>query len=482
VPGTDGSQASAIGRVSLALKLLYGVGEIALTTKMALFGLFILFFYNAVLGVPALWVGVASALGLAWDAVIDPYIGYRSDICRSPFGRRHPFMLAGALTMGVTFWMIWAPPRGWSSSALFVWLMLSVLLFRTSSALFRIPYLGLGADLSRDYHERTSIVGARSLFGLAGSLGAASLSFLLFFPTTTSFVDAKLSYEGYPRMGIAFGVAMTIAALVTFAGTLSRASGRDFPSPPRPSFRSFLEGFRLALQNRPFRKIWISFSLFFVAVVLNASVSVHFFTWYVKIADSGVLGRLQAAFYLSAIAGVGFWLLASKRTEKLTLYVAATLVECVLMGSAPVLFGEGRLFGTGDARPVFALYALAGFFGSALWIVPGSMVADISDEEALRTGGRREGLFFGLLNFGEKIAAGLAVLVGGALMDYFAYLTPGAAEQSETTVYRIALVYGGAPALLLLGAVAAVTGYHLDSAAVAEIQSRISERSAETGT
>jgi Na+/melibiose symporter-like transporter len=215
-------------------------------------------------------------------------------------------------------------------------------------------------------------------------------------------------------------------------------------------------------------------------VVLNATVSVHFLTWYVRIAQNAILGRLQAAFYVAAIAGAGFWGLAAKRAEKRTLYVAATLAEAFLMASAFVLFGEGRLFGVGDARPLFALYALAGFFGSALWIVPASMVADIADEDALRAGFRREGLFFGLLNFGEKIAAGIAVLIGGALMDYFARLTPGAA-QSEETVSRIAMVYGGAPALMLLLAVLAILGYRLDRAAVASIQSRIDARESEPG-
>jgi GPH family glycoside/pentoside/hexuronide:cation symporter len=474
VPGAD-------RRLSLAAKLLYGVGEIAITTKMALFGLFILFFYSSVLGLPALWVGIASALGLLWDAAIDPYIGYRSDSSRSRLGRRHPFMLAGALTLGASFWMIWAPPRDWSKPALFAWLLSSVLLFRLSSALFRIPYLSLGAELTRDYHERTSIVAWRSAFGLAGSLGAASLSFLLFFPSITPGLDPKLSYEGYPRMGAVFGAAMTLAALVAFFGTLDGSRASDSPPPPQPSFGSFLRGFRLALENRAFRKVWVSFSLFFAAVVLNATVSVHFFTWYVRIAESAILGRLHAAFYLAAIAGAGFWVLAAKRAEKRTLYVAATLAEAFLMASAFVLFGEGRLFGVGDPRPLFALYVLAGFFGSALWIVPASMVADVADEDGLRAGFRREGLFFGLLNFGEKIAAAIAVLIGGALMDYFARLTPGAAGQSEETVSRIAMVYGGAPALMLLLAVLAILGYRLDRAAVASIQSRIDARESEPG-
>lgn len=482
MPDAD-SQAAALdvpesrtSEVALAVKLFYGVGEIAITAKMALFGLFVLFFYNSVMGLPAVWVGLASAVGLLFDAAVDPYIGYRSDASRSRFGRRHGLMMVGTLTMGASFWMIWAPPRGMGQGATFTWLLVAMVLFRFTSALFRIPYLSLGAELTEDYHERTSIVGIRSFFGLLGSLSAASLSFYFFFPTVTPGVDPKLSYEGYPRMGMAFALVMTATAAVAILGTTTRRNRVASEHGPRPGFRAFLSGFRLALGNRAFRKVWLSFSLFFVAIVLNATVSVHFFTWYVEITDSVVLSRLQALFYVAALFGVGFWVLVSRRMEKRTLYVLAMVVVAGLLGSTPLLFGEGSVFGTGDARPLYPLYVLAGFFASALWVVPASMVADVSDDDALVSGQRREGIFFGILSFGEKVAAGLAVLIGGALMDYVAELSPGAATQSAETISRIAWVYGAAPATLLLLAVACMAGYGLDRETVASIQLRLRER------
>ena len=462
-------------RIALATKLCYGVGEIAISTKMTLFGLFVLLFYNSVLGLPAFWVGLAGAMGLIWDAIIDPYIGYRSDVSESRYGRRHPFMLVGAATMGVSFWLIWAPPPGLSPNWLFAWLLMAMLLFRSASALFRIPYLGLGAEMSADYHERTSIVGFRSLFGLAGSLAAATLSFYLFFPNTSDGLDPKLSYEGYPRMGLAFAIVITLSAVVTILGTRSRRLDGARPGARRPSFSHFAGGLRTALENPSFRKTWLSFSLFFVAMVLNGSVSVHFLTWYVEISDSVVLSQLQGAFYLSALLGVGFWVWAARKREKWKLYVVSATATGALMGSAPFLLGEGHPLGTGDPAPLFVLYILAGFCASALWVLPASMVADIADEDALQAGHRREGLFFGILNFAEKIAAGLAILIGGALMDFFAGLTPGAAVQSPQTVWRIALVYGAAPALLVLGAVIAITGYRLNRVEVASIQDRLKE-------
>ena len=470
-------------RVSAVTKILYGIGEIALTMKMVLFGLFILFFYNTVMGLPALWVGVASAVGLVVDAVADPYVGYRSDLSKSRYGRRHSFMLAGALTMGVSFWMIWAPPRNLSELGLFLWLLLSVSLFRVTSTFFRIPYLSLGAELSDDYHERTSIVGFRSFFGLVGSLLAASLSFYLFFPSGPSGpspgVDPKLAYEGYPRMGLAFGAAMTAAALIGLLGTWAYRFVNARSASGRPTLASFADASRLALQNASFRRVWVSFSLFFAAVVLNGSMSIHFLTWYVRISDSTVLSRLQALFYLSALAGVGFWVWAARRIEKRTLYMLSTSIAGLLIGSSPLLFGEASVFGVGDPRPLGALYGLAGFFASALWVIPSSMVADIADDDAVRTGLRREGLFFGILNFGEKVAAGLAVLLGGALIDYVARLVPGEAAQSAATISRIGWVFGGAPAVLLFLAIVAVAGYRLDRETVASLQLRLRERRAE---
>ena len=98
--------------LALRTKVLYGVGEIANGIKMVVFGLFTLFFYTTVMGLPSSWVGFASVIATLWNAAIDPYIGYLSDRARVAFGRRHAFMLLGAVTMGATLWAFLSPPRG----------------------------------------------------------------------------------------------------------------------------------------------------------------------------------------------------------------------------------------------------------------------------------------------------------------------------------------------------------------------------------
>ncbi|HEY5085329.1 MAG TPA: MFS transporter, partial [Rhizomicrobium sp.] len=199
---------------------LYGIGEIPITASMVLFGLFLLFFYNTVMGLPAALVGVASAAGLVLDAAIDPLIGYQSDRSRHRLGRRRSYMLLGASTMGVCFVLIFFPPHFLAMGrGLFRWLLCCSILFRITTAIYRIPYLSLGAELTQDYDRRTLVNAVRSVCGLVGALLAAALSFVLFFRAGANGVDPKLQYLNYPRMGLAFGALLTGTGLIAFFGT-----------------------------------------------------------------------------------------------------------------------------------------------------------------------------------------------------------------------------------------------------------------------
>lgn len=476
------AEAPAAAVLSFSTKLFYGIGELPITITMAIFGLFALFFYNSVMGLPAVLVGVGVASGLILDAVLDPYIGYRSDFSRHRFGRRHAFMLPGALAMGPCFFLLFAPPKGMSTAWLFVWLLLCSLIFRTASAIYRIPYLSLGAELSQDYTERTRVIALRSLFGLVGLLAGAGLPFLLFFPSMAGDADPKLNYAGYPKLGLVFGACMTVFGLISIAGTskYQRGLASAFSKSKHTLGMSFIDGFRISLRNHAFRGVWLFASLFFLAVVLNHSLAVHYFTWYVKIHHGTALSAIQSTFYIGALIGVLFWMIAAKRGEKRSLCLLTTLSLAGLLCLATLLFGEGSVFGTGRMWPLVLGHGVAGFFASVLWVIPASMLADVGDLDELETGFRREGMYFGILNFGEKIASGGALLIAGVLLNFFARLAPGSATQSPQTAERIGILYGLLPGILLALSASMLLRYRLDRRAVGAIQDQLRERGGQT--
>jgi glycoside/pentoside/hexuronide:cation symporter, GPH family len=456
-------------------KLYYGVGEIPITVTMVMFGLFAMFFYNSVMGLPASLVGIGIAAGLLVDAVVDPYIGYRSDRSQGRLGRRHSFMLPGALAMGPCFMFLFSPPRGMSATALFLWLLGGSMAFRAASAVYRIPYLSFGAELSQDYAERTNVISVRALFGLAGTLAAAGLSFLLFFPPMGDGLDPKLHYASYPRLGMVFGSVMTVAGVITCLGTLKQRTPVVCQR-TASSVKDFFAGFRLAMRNGAFRSTWLSFVLFFLAVVLNAVVAVNYFTWYARIHDNKMLSAIQVSFYVGALVGVLGWFVLAKRGEKHRMYLAGTLGMAVLLCLAFALVGEGRFFGSGSMMPLLAGHIAGGLLASAVWVLPASMLADVADQDELTSGERREGIFFGILSFGEKIASGGALLVAGLLLNFFVRLAPGAATQTPGAVERLGLIYGPLPGIMLVAAALLILPYGLDRRAVRQIQQRLAER------
>lgn len=454
----------------------YAIGEVPITVTMVLMGLLALFFYNSVMGLAGALAGLGLSAGLVVDAVADPYIGFRSDLSRHRFGRRHIFMLGGALAMGPCFFLLFSPPRGLSPAALFAWLLIFSVLFRFVSAVYRIPYLSLGAELTADYHERTRVIAVRALAGLLGTLAAAGLSFAWFFPDTGQGGDAKLNYLAYPKLGAFFGAMMTGTGLVAVFGTLDYRNRLTEPAlRAHRSARDFLRGFAVAFANPSFRRLWLSATLFFCAVVINASLAVHYFTWYVRIDDSRSVSGIQSAFYLGAVAGVFVWMRLAKSLEKATLYFIGMTGTALALAAASLLMGEGTLFGLGSVRLLMAGHGLAGVFASCLWVIPASMMADVADQDELATQQRREGIFFGILNFGEKMAAGIALLISGAILNYFVQLKPGEAIQSAEAIRRVGLVYGLLPAAGSLIAAALIAGFPLNAKAVGSIQRQLAE-------
>jgi glycoside/pentoside/hexuronide:cation symporter, GPH family len=462
-------------QLSLAVKLLYGVGSISDAVKSLTFGLFLLFFYTSVKGVPGALVGIATSISLVWDATIDPVVGRLSDRLTLRFGRRHSLMLIGSLLTGVTFAAVFSPPANLGTTGLLIWLIGFNLMLRTAQSLFSVPYWALGAELTNGYDERTSLTGLRTACTLTGTMLAAVASFAVFFPESAPGVNARFQSENYLWMGVAFGALMSVCGLLSTFGTLRERANlpTDATADRRTSFRSDIAS---ALKNRSLVRLTISGGLFFLAAVLNATLAVHYLTYFAGMPGSRDTSAFQAAFYLSAVAGVLVWVRAARRFDKHTVYSFAMAGTAVLMGSAYVLIGKGHLLGTGNVAALISGNALAGFFASAVWVLPPSMLADVLDEHELRDGRSGPGVVFGIYSLALQVSASLALVIGGLLVDRFAGLAPGQAEQSALTAERIGMSYGLLPAGLIVLAVAAIFGYSLDRRRVLEIQQQLRDR------
>ena len=273
-------------------------------------------------------------------------------------------------------------------------------------------------------------------------------------------------------MAFAFGALMTVAGLIAVFGTQTRRTFGEPPSAKREA-RQFFSGMWLFLKNPNFRALWIAFTLCSLAVVVNFSLMVHFLKWYAGIEDHRWLSAVQGSFYAGAVIGVAGWIWIAKRGEKRNFFVGSVVGLIAVLLLATLLIGQGHLFGTAHPIPLLVGNVIAGLFASALWVLPFSMMADVVDEDELSSGMRREGVCFGIMNFGEKIASGGALLLSGVLLSHFIQLTPGQGAQGPRVAERIGISYGFAPGVLMGAALIVILQFRLDRRTVLAIQQKL---------
>ena len=216
--------------------------------------LFVLFYYNQVLGLPGTLAGAALFIALLVDGFTDPLIGTWSDHCRSKLGRRHPFMFAAALPVGLTFIGLFAPPSGLGEVGLFLWLTAFAVLTRFALTLYNVPHLALGTEITEDPEERTRLILLRQLFSYLGTTFAIVVGFGWFFSDARG---GRLLAENYPTFAIALGTTMTVAILVAAVGTRSEIRHVNTAPPRQRGFLAQLvRDVRESARNKPF--VWLA--------------------------------------------------------------------------------------------------------------------------------------------------------------------------------------------------------------------------------
>jgi GPH family glycoside/pentoside/hexuronide:cation symporter len=169
-----------LANLSLHTKFAYGVGNLAERLKNTGVDTFLCFYFTQVMGLSGTLAGVAILIALVFDAITDPLIGSLSDNWKGRGGRRHSFMYAAALPLAIAYFILFNPPASSGQMDLFIWLTVGAIAVRAAMTLYQVPYLALGAELSNDYHERTSIVSWRTVLGFTLSAGCSLLAYLVF--------------------------------------------------------------------------------------------------------------------------------------------------------------------------------------------------------------------------------------------------------------------------------------------------------------
>lgn len=473
-----------VRRLTLTPMIAFGVGQAAEGIKNSAFNTFVLFFYQQVVGVSGLLTGLALGIALIFDAVSDPIAGTISDKTQTRWGRRHPFMLIAAIPLALSFFLLFNPPRDVSEFTSFVWLTVFAVLVRGSLTFYYIPHLALGAEMARDYNQRSTLFAFSTLFGALGGAFTGFFAYRLFFPTTPEFSPGLLNPDGYFGFGTTFAIAMAVAIVSCCIGT-----AKEIPYLPRPlvlerfGILKLVRELRAVFGNKSFRALF--FGMLFSTLVLSIEgvfspfMGVHF--W-------GLTTEQLSVLPLAAVVGLLLSVpLTPLITRLLDKKLAVLIPAAIAITNGNVLIVlrllEVPWFPVNGSPLILPLVALVTFIGSLIGPVIfsslNSMFGDIADEHELETGARREGVIFAARSFVTKATGACGVIIGGALLDYIAFPRRAAAGTvADDTLWTLGLIQGPATSVFTLFGLFLYLGYRLDRTRHAEIMAELDRRRA----
>lgn len=419
-------------RLPLSLCLGFGVGTIGVSIMLNTVTTYFPAFMSTVLGQSPEVAGYLLMGSKLFDAVIDVSVGSMSDRTRSRWGRRKPYLLAGALLSAVSFLMLFAPPP-MSQGALIAWMIGALLVYSTAYSLFNVPYMAMPAELTDGFHERTRLISWRTVFVSIGQLLAMA-------GTAALIQRGGSGAGGFATMGLVMALviagAMTATALAVpvLHGEPPR-SGNHLPGPAQ---------IRAIANNRPFMLLLGAKAFQFLSFASIASTGLLYM---LNVLGVGYNGQIVLAVTQNIVSALimPLWVRLGRTLGKRQTYLIGVVIFCATALSW--LLADKSITNTG-----LILRGIASGVGSgAIILMSISMLGDTLAYDRAITGEGREGLLSSTIAVIEKVSFALGVAVLGIFLHLFGYVaTTGGqiVEQPASAVMALKLGYAVIPMVM----------------------------------
>lgn len=456
-------------KLSLRTKIGFGLGDIYGGGAGVIVSFYYLYFLTDVIRINPALAGTAFLISKLYDAVTDPFEGLLTDRTRTRFGRRRPYLLAGIGLVFLSFVLMWYPAAFESETVRFAYVIATYLFFSTVISIVMTAYNALAAELTLDYHERTSLSSIRIFFSTFASILAAVLPLEI----------VKLAPDprtGYLWMGLSFGLFFALPFLATFFATRERPEFQR-PNPPIDLRAIFLRPFRV----RTFVVVMFMYLLAFVAMDTVSSIVIYFMKYY--LGRGGEANYVSGALLVAQVASLPFYVWWSRKTSKRTGYLTGALIWVATM-----LFS----FAITPDAPGWAVYVFAVMVGvgtGGIVVMVYAMFPDIPDVDELASGQRREGTYSAITSFMRKLSSAFALFLVSNSLAVAGYRQPveetvagvtRVVEQAQTPEFLLALrmVFAVTPVVLVGLAVLVALRYPLSAALHARLNAVLAARRA----
>lgn len=455
-------------------KISYGLGAVGKDMVYMLSASYILYYYQDILGVSAVAMGIILMAARVFDAFNDPVMGVIVAKTRTRWGKFRPWLLIGTVLNAVILVLMFSAPPALDGAGLVAYAAITYILWGITYTMMDIPYWSMIPAFTEGGKEREGLTTlARSCAGVGSAI--------------VTIITIRCVFglgQGDERKGFQlFALIIAVLFVIFIAVTCLNIKEKSTVNVDSPSVGQM---FRALLANDQAMAIVITIVLINCAVYITSNLVIYFFKY-----DFGGAGWYNSYTIFNTFGGAVQILAMMLFFPVLRKFMSSIRVFYVCFGMAVLGYISLLLLAFTNMSSVFLLFIPAFFIFSAngmLQVLTTVFLANTVDYGELKNNRRDESVIFSMQTFVVKLASGVAALIASICLSVFQLSNDTSdtsavvSDVANTSVVGLRMTMTVIPIIVLLVAVFVFhKKYTLTDEKVKEIAEKVKARQTADG-
>ncbi len=383
-------------------KISYGLGAVGKDMVYMLSASYILYYYQDILGVSAIAMGIILMAARVFDAFNDPVMGVVVAKTRTRWGKFRPWLLIGTITNAIVLYIMFAAPPALNGSGLIAYAAITYILWGVTYTMMDIPFWSMIPAFTEGGEEREGLTTlARSCAGVGSAI--------------ITIITMKCVYvlgQGNERAGFKRFVLIIAILFILFTVfaclMIKEKSTVDVDSP------SVKQMFKALVQNDQAMAVVITIVLINCALYITSNLLIYFFkydfggeAWYNSYTLFNTFGGAVQILSMMMFFPLIRKFMSTVRVFYLSILLAVAGYGALLVLSFTNMSSIYLLF-----IPGFLVFTAFGM----LTVLTTIFLANTVDYGELKNSRRDESVIFSMQTFVVKLASGLAALIASVCL------------------------------------------------------------------
>ena len=400
-------------KLGLTEKISYGLGAVGKDMVYMLSASYVLYYFQNVLGVNAIAMGIILMAARVFDAFNDPIMGVIVAKTKTKWGKFRPWLMIGTITNAIILFLMFACPPSLDGKGLVAYAAVTYILWGVTYTMMDIPYWSMipaFTDSGKDRENLTTL--ARSCAGVGSALvtifTVAIVSKIGKLIAGSNASAKAVEIAGFKWFALIIAILFIVFIIITCVNIKEQATV-DMESP------SVGQMFKALITNDQAMTIVLAIVLINTSIYITSNLVIYFFKY-----DFGGAGWKGSFTYFNMFGGAIQILSMMIFYPVLRQFASNIKVFYICLASAIIGYGVLLAIAFINMSNVFILF-IPGFFifaaNGVLQVLTTVFLANTVDYGDLKNSRRDESVIFSMQTFVVKLASGIAALVASICLQ-----------------------------------------------------------------